>query len=141
MEGDALRAELAHVLAGKTRLALRSLRPGEGILVEAPRAAADSPFGELQVTDLPAGAVLLDCRSEAMRRWRPQWPDVQAAPLGVITADGYDKGVTYVAFCPQGQRSNAVAEKLREGGVRAYSFKGGEGALKSYLDACLTRSS
>jgi len=40
-----------------------------------------------------------------------------------------------VAFCPQGQRSNAVAEKLREGGVRAYSFAGGEGALKAYFDS------
>lgn len=135
MEGDALEAELARVRSGSSRLPLRSLRGGEGYLVVTPAAPSDSRFGELQVSQMPAGAVLLDCRSEAMRRWRPAWPAIQTVPVGLITAEGYDHDATYVAFCPQGQRSNAVAEKLREGGVRAYSFAGGEGALKAHLDA------
>jgi len=135
MEGGALQAQLERVRQGVTRLPLRSLRPGEGYLEVAPIEPDDSPFGALQVSDVPAGAVLLDCRGEAMRRWRPDWPQVTPVPPGLVAADGYDKGVTYVAFCPQGQRSNAVAEKLREGGVRAYSFAGGEGALKAYLNS------
>lgn len=135
MAGSSLEAQLERVRQGDTRLPLRSLRLGEGYLEDASAPATNSPFGELQVAEVPEGAVLLDCRSEAMRRWRPEWPDIQAVPLGLVEPAGYDKDATYVAFCPQGQRSNAVAEKLREGGVRAYSFAGGEGALKSYLGA------
>lgn len=135
MEGDGLAAQLARVRAGETRLPLRSLRQGEGLLEEEPANEADSPFGALQVTAVPDGAVLLDCRNEAMRRWRPEWPEVRPVPAGLVSAEGYDQAATYVAFCPQGMRSNAVAEKLREGGVRAYSFAGGEGALKAYLDS------
>lgn len=139
MAGGALEAELARVRRGDTRLPLRSLRPGEGLLQEAAAPPAASPFGELQVSEVPAGAVLLDCRSEAMRRWRPEWPDIQAVPVGQVSAEGYDKEATYVAFCPQGQRSGAVAEQLRAGGVRAYSFAGGEGALKAHLEAAKQR--
>ncbi len=138
MAGGSLEAQLERVRRGDTRLPLRSLRLGEGYLEDAPAPATDSPFGELQVTEVPQGAVLLDCRSEAMRRWRPQWPDVRVVPAGVVEPAGYDQDATYVAFCPQGQRSSAVAEKLREGGVRAYSFAGGEGALKSYLASVLS---
>jgi thiamine biosynthesis protein ThiI len=135
MEGGALEAQLDRVRRGDTRLPLRSLRPGEGLLEEVAVAPDDSPFGALQVSEVPDGAVLLDCRNEAMRRWRPVWPEIQPVPVGLVNPDGYDKSATYVAFCPQGQRSNAVAEKLREGGVRAYSFAGGEGALKAYFDS------
>ena len=135
MEGGALEAQLDRVRRGDTRLPLRSLRPGEGLLEEVAVAPDDSPFGALQVSEVPDGAVLLDCRNEAMRRWRPVWPEIRPVPVGLVNPDGYDKSATYVAFCPQGQRSNAVAEKLREGGVRAYSFAGGEGALKAYFDS------
>lgn len=142
MEGAALETELERVRRGETRLALRSLRSGEGLLeLRSPagkavdEAGAAERFGELRVSELPEGAVLLDCRSEAMRRWRPEWPAVQPGPLGAVDAADYDATTTYVAFCPQGQRSASVAEQLREGGVPAYSFEGGEGALKKYLDS------
>lgn len=135
MEGEALDEQLERVRQGDSRLALRSLRLGEGFLEEVAAVPSNSPFGELQVTEVPDGAVLLDCRNEAMRRWRPDWPQIKPVPVGLVTADGYEKDVTYVAFCPQGQRSNAVAEKLREGGVRAYSFAGGEGAMKAYFES------
>jgi thiamine biosynthesis protein ThiI len=135
MAGGALEVELGRVRRGDSRLPLRSLRPGEGFLEEVFEAFTDSPFGALKVTEVPAGAVLLDCRNEMLRRWRPDWPNIRVVPVGVVSPDGYDKAVTYVAFCPQGMRSAAVAEKLREGGVRAYSFAGGEGAMKAYFEA------
>ena len=135
MTGGALEAELARVASGASRLPLRSLRAGEGWL-DALASGAEAPagLGELSVSELPEDAVLLDCRSEAMRRWQPDWPRVVPAPLGPVDPAAFAKDATYVAFCPQGQRSAAVAERLREGGVRAYSFVGGEGALKRYLE-------
>ncbi len=152
MAAGALEAELERVARGGTRLPLRSRRMGEGLL-ELRNAVAEldagalytaardgaardaaSEFGEVMVTEVPDGAVLLDCRSEAMRRWQPEWERVTPVPLGVVNPADYADDAVYVAFCPQGQRSAAVAEKLREGGVRAYSFAGGEGALKKYLD-------
>ncbi len=135
MEASAFEAELDRVRRGETRLPLRSLKPGEGLLPEGPAPASHPSFGPLQVSELEPGTVLLDCRSEHTRRWLPEWPAVQAVPQGVVSGVDFDKGKVYVAFCPVGLRSNAVAEKLREGGIRAYSFADGDAGLKAYLDS------
>ena len=127
MDGSALAAEFARVERGDSRIPLRAMRDGEGVLVAA---AADDG---LRVSALPAGAVLIDCRDEAMRAWLPDWPEVVAVPSD-LSGRGLEPGRVYVAFCPMGQRSAYVAERLREGGVRAHSFKGGEGALRAYLE-------
>lgn len=126
MVGGPLEAELARVRTGLTRVPLRAWQPGEGVL-EAPATPA---FG---ISQIPAGAVLLDCRPGGMRRWRPEWPLVQVAPEGGVDPGRLDKGLTYVAFCPHGLRSEAAAQRLREGGIEAYTFLGGEDALKGYL--------
>lgn len=129
MMGAALKVELERVRRGDSRLALRSLQPGEGRLASVEREPGDSPA----LSELPSGAVLLDCRATAMRRWRPAWPDVLSVGAGLPDAAGYGTDRVYVAFCPHGQRSDAVARHLRAAGVRAYTFEGGEGALKKHL--------
>lgn len=141
MEISALEAELDRVRSGHTRLPLRSLKAGEGVLPEGPALASHPDFGPLHVTSLLPGTVLLDCRSEHTRRWRPDWPAVESVAQGVISGNDFDKNTVYVAFCPINLRSNAVAEKLREGGIRAYSFGGGDAALKAYLDSLVAGAS
>ncbi|MBX3140295.1 MAG: hypothetical protein KF875_06070 [Trueperaceae bacterium] len=127
MDESALAAELARVKRGDSRIPLRAMREGEGVLVVA---ATDDG---LRVSALPEGAVLIDCRDEAMRTWVPDWPEVIAVPSD-LSGGSLEPGRVYVAFCPMGQRSAYVAERLREGGVKAHTFKGGEGALRAYLE-------
>lgn len=127
MDGGALAGQLARVERGDTRIPLRAMREGEGVLVE--EAAGD----DLRVSALPTGAVLIDCRDEGIRSWLPDWPETISVPSD-LSGGGLEPGRVYVAFCPMGQRSAYVAERLRAGGVRAHSFKGGEGALRAYLE-------
>lgn len=124
MDDGALGSALARVAAGETRLPLRSLREGEGVLPTA--------GDELRVASLPEGAVLVDCRNAAQRGWQPEWPRVVDAPAD-SGAVALDPAGVYVAFCPLGQRSAYVAERLQAAGLRAFSFAGGEAALKRYL--------
>ena len=132
MNPDALESALRKVISGDSRLPLRSLRPGEGLL-DPPAPQPTTDFGPVDVTELPDGAVLLDCRSEMMRTWQPAWPGLELEPMSLQDGGGLDPETTYVAFCPKGVRSVLVANKLREGGIRAYSFAGGEEPLRSYL--------
>lgn len=132
MNPAALETVLAKVVSGESRLPLRSLRPGEGLL-DPPATPPSTEFGAVDVNVLPDGAVLLDCRSEMVRGWQPAWPALELEPVSLQDGGGLDPGTTYVAFCPHGVRSVLVANKLREGGIRAYSFAGGEEPLRSYL--------
>lgn len=132
MDATALETVLAKVVSGESRLPLRSLRPGEGLL-DPPATQPQVDFGPVDVSELPTDAVLLDCRSEMMRDWQPQWPSLQPEPLSLQDGGGLDPNATYVTFCPHGVRSVLVANKLREAGIRAYSFEGGEEPLRSYL--------
>lgn len=132
MNPDALEKALAPVVSGRSRLPLRSLRPGEGLL-DSPIPQSSTVFGPVDVTELPAGAVLLDGRNEAIRDWEPNWPTLDLTSLKLEDGGGLDSSVTYVAFCPSGISSVQVANKLRASGIRAHSFAGGEKPLRSYL--------
>lgn len=135
MNPDALEAALAKVVTGESRLPLRrSLRPGEGLL-NPPATQPATDFGPVDVTELPAGAVLLDCRAEAMRGWQPNWPELKLAPESLEQGGGLNPEVTYVTFCPRGVSSVLIANRLRESGIRAHSFAGGEQPLRSYLQS------
>lgn len=131
MDDAALAAAIAPVALGVSRIPLRAMREGEGVLVAPAAGAGDG----LRVNALPAGAVLLDCRDAAMRTWAPDWPEVMAPPSDLGNVGALDAERVYVAFCPFGQRSSYVAERLREAGLRAFSFVGGEGGLRQYLAA------
>lgn len=130
MDEAPLTAPLAGVQRGGTRIPLRAMREGEGVLPAETSAAGD----DLRLAALPDGAVLLDCRPAELRAWAPAWPEVLVPPLDMTPGPWLDAARVYVAFCPQGQRSAHAAERLRAGGVSAYSFLGGEAALKRYLE-------
>jgi thiamine biosynthesis protein ThiI len=130
MNEDALLPALARVASGASRVPLRAYREGEGVLPVPTAGEGD----DLRVRELPADAVLIDCRAAAKRGWTPAWPEMIAEPSDLIAGGGLDADRVYVAFCPLGQRSAYVAKLLREGGVRAYSFMGGEGELHKYLE-------
>lgn len=94
------------------------------------RAAAD----DLVTRDVPAGAVLLDCRPEPLRAaWRAPGHEVEIGPSTAEERARLDPDRTYVCFCLHGTRSRWVAERLREDGVRAFAFGGGMAALTRRL--------
>ena len=126
MRYEALAAELERVRSGASRVSLRTLEPGGGLLPKRPATPAET---ELTVTELPPDAVLLDCRPAHMRGWTPDWPEVQTEDSRL------SEGRKYVTFCPRGQRSLAAAERLRADGFDVLSFGGGEAALKKHLES------
>lgn len=137
MDDSPLAAALARVASGESRIPLRAMQDGEGILPEPALAE-----GDLRVQELPSGSVLIDCRPQDRRTWQPDWPELVDEPTNltdrealVAPSGALEPGRVYVAFCPQGQRSALVAERLRRAGLEAYTFVGGEGALRSYLKA------
>lgn len=139
MDGSALARELARVARGDSRIPLRAMREGEGVL------AGPTPDGdELIVHELPDGAVLVDCRADTSGGWRPDWPAVTPAPpdlyagLAAGGAAPLDRGTTYVTFCAHGVRSRYAAERLRAAGLRAHSFGSGEEELRRYLATRVT---
>ncbi len=143
MDGSALARELERVARGASRIPLRAMRDGEGVL------AAPSRPDDLRVHELPAGAVLLDCRAFS-DGWEPAWPEVLRAPVDLYAdlpgaaasalasapgAADLDRERTYVTFCAHGVRSFFAAERLRAAGLTAYSFGSGEDELRRYLAA------
>jgi thiamine biosynthesis protein ThiI len=46
-----------------------------------------------------------------------------------------DKSKKYVLYCPVGMQSAVAAEKLQSNGYDVYSFRGGAGPLKKYVDS------
>jgi tRNA uracil 4-sulfurtransferase len=92
---------------------------------------ADLVLGYLFTEDVPAGAVVLDVRSEAeWEEWhypgslnRPSW-EVTANPRTL------DREQTYVVHCEHGIQAAQVAEALQRAGIEAYALKGGTAALR-----------
>ncbi len=81
---------------------------------------------DLELDDLPAGAVVVDVREpfEGEPVGDLQLPGSVALEL----LDRLDRGHAYVLVCPRGQRSRALAGELRERGYRAWSLRGGMAA-------------
>lgn len=109
--------------AVEERRPLRALTPSEMML----------PY--LFVEALPGSAVLLDCRDPARRHaWHAE--GARSAPLPELLGKlrELDKGPTYVLFCEVGTRSAQAAEVMQQSGFEAYSFRGGERALRRHLE-------
>lgn len=110
-------------VAAAERRPLRALTP------------ADMTLPYLFVESVPDGAVLLDCRSEALRRaWRPERAVPAPLPELLGRLRQLDKDPTYVLFCRFGTRSAQAAEVMQQAGFEAYSFRGGEPALRRHLE-------
>jgi thiamine biosynthesis protein ThiI len=87
----------------------------------------------LHRSDVPEGAVVVDCRSaHQYAAWH--YPGAIHFDLDELLSDyrRLDKGQTYILYCPIGLQTAVAAEKMQRAGYQAYSFKGGSGALRQY---------
>ncbi|HSM35906.1 MAG TPA: tRNA uracil 4-sulfurtransferase ThiI [Longimicrobiales bacterium] len=98
--------------------------------------ATDLVAPYLFTADVPAGATVLDCRSESdFARWHldgarlvDDWELERG--LGEL-----DRDATYVLYCEQGVRTAQIAERMQRAGFEAYSFRGGAPALRRWVEA------
>lgn len=113
-------------LAEKRTLMLKDLTPADLVM----------PY--LYVSELPAGAAVIDCRPEAAYEgWH--YPEALQYELHDLLTDfkRLDKKRPYVLYCPYGLQSSVAAEKMQKAGFQAYSFKGGVSALRDYSESQL----
>jgi thiamine biosynthesis protein ThiI len=95
--------------------------------------ATDLVAPYLFTTDVPAGAVVLDCRPDAQyRAWhlrgaerRDEWELLR--DFGKL-----DRDRTYVLYCAHGIQTAYLAERMQRAGYEAYSFRGGVRELMRY---------
>lgn len=111
-------AVLEAAIAGRRTIDLRALSPSDLV----------APY--LFTTDIPDGAIVFDCRSEAQyESWhlpgaehRDEWDLLRSIP-------SLDRDRTYVLYCAHGIQTAYLAEKMQRAGIEAHSFKGGVRAL------------
>jgi thiamine biosynthesis protein ThiI len=92
-------------------------------------------YPELEIAELPDGAIALDLRS------RPEY-DTWHAPdalhlefRAALDAYGsFSADSTYVLYCDYGLKSAHLAELMRAHGLRAHHFRGGTRALRDWLE-------
>jgi thiamine biosynthesis protein ThiI len=95
--------------------------------------AGDLVLPYLYQNEVPAGAVVIDCRSgRQFAAWH--YPDAIHLELDELLSDyrRLDKSKPYLLYCPIGLQSAVAAEKMQRAGYQAYSFKGGSSALRQY---------
>jgi len=116
-------ARLTSLVERAERRPLRALTPADLVL----------PY--LYVDELPDGVVVLDCRAEGRPgRWQPEGAVDAPLPGLLSRLREFDKAPTYVLFCQFGTRSAQAAEVMQQAGFEAYSFRGGERALRAHLE-------
>ena len=98
-------------------------------------AAVDLVAPYIFTSEVPPGALLIDCRTKVQyRTWHA--PDAVHREEWELARDfkKLDKGRTYVLYCAHGMQSAHLAEKMQRFGYEAYSFRGGTGRLMKYLE-------
>jgi thiamine biosynthesis protein ThiI len=92
---------------------------------------SDFALPELEVDEVPEGALLLDLRS---RQQFESWHAPEAVWLDFHHAleayPSFDRGRTYVLYCDYGLMSAHLAESMRRDGFRAYHVRGGTRTLR-----------
>ena len=90
----------------------------------------------LFIDDVPADAVVLDCRPEAhYKAWH--WPGAQHRDEWELL-NGFDRlprDPKYVLYCAHGIQTAYLAERMQRSGYEAYSFRGGAGALRRFAQS------
>lgn len=92
-------------------------------------ALADTP----EIERVPEHAAVFDLRSEAeYRRWH--WPEAihMAFDRALEHADKLPRDRAYLFYCEVGLKSAHLAERMRDAGFEAYSFRGGVEPLQAY---------
>lgn len=90
----------------------------------------------LFVEQLPAGAVVIDCRlPQEYARWHV--PGAINIPADELLARwrSLDRGKRYVLYCTFGTRTPLLAELMQQGGFEAYAFRGGIAAVERAVEA------
>ena len=131
---EAARAQEARILEGAGLLdaAVASRK----VIDIASLGASDLVLPYLHKSEVPDGAVVVDCRSaHQYAAWH--YPDAIHIELDDLLADyrRLDKSKTYILYCPIGLQTAVAAEKMQRAGYQAYSFKGGSNALRPYAHA------
>jgi thiamine biosynthesis protein ThiI len=97
------------------------------------RALSDeaSALAELELTEIPEGAVVLDLRTRAEHRsWH--WPGALQLDWSQALAayPSFAKEQRYVLYCEYGLKSAHLAERMRQVGLDAFHVRGGVPALR-----------
>ncbi|MCL7969840.1 MAG: tRNA 4-thiouridine(8) synthase ThiI [marine benthic group bacterium] len=88
----------------------------------------------LFVSEVPEGAVMIDMRPDDARVSAP-WPGSVARSYENLARNfrEFSQAGTVVLVCTQGLLSAQIAERMQEAGIEAYSFLGGDRALRRFL--------
>jgi thiamine biosynthesis protein ThiI len=116
-------AVLEAAIANREVLNLRALDP------------EDTGLGELERSDVPDGASVIDLRSrEEFRSWH--YPNaVQLDFARALEAyPSFARDRTYVLYCEFGLKSAHLTELMVREGLRAYHFRGGTRAIRRYCE-------
>ena len=92
--------------------------------------ATDLVAPYLFTTEVPEGAVVIDCRTDSQyRTWH--YPGAQHRDEWELLKrfKELDRERKYVLYCAHGVQSAYIAERMQRAGYEAYSFKGGVGGL------------
>jgi thiamine biosynthesis protein ThiI len=102
------------VIAGRRTLDLRALQPTDLV----------APY--LFATDVPAGAVVIDCRPrQQYRAWHLKGAEHREEWEILRDFRKLDREKTYILYCAHGMQTAYIAEKMQRAGYEAYSFRGG----------------
>jgi thiamine biosynthesis protein ThiI len=89
----------------------------------------------LFVAEVVEGAVRVDMRPDDARGAVP-WPGSVARSYEELVRNfkEFSEAENVVLVCAQGLLSAQIAERMQEAGIEAYSFRGGDRALRRYLE-------
>ncbi|MBW3553571.1 MAG: tRNA 4-thiouridine(8) synthase ThiI [Gemmatimonadetes bacterium] len=111
-------------VAERKVLDLRALTPADLV----------APY--LFTSEIPDGAVVLDCRPEPQfRAWHVQGAEHRDEWELLRGFGRLDKGRRYVVVCAHGIQSAHIAEKMQQSGYEAYSFRGGAAGVRRWMEA------
>jgi thiamine biosynthesis protein ThiI len=116
-------AILETAIANREVLNLRALDPDH------------TGLGELERSEIPGGASVIDLRSrEEFRSWH--YPDAVRLDFGhaLEAYPSFARDRTYVLYCEFGLKSAHLAERMVREGLRAYHFRGGTRALRRHCE-------
>ena len=116
-------AVLETAIANREVLNLRGLDPD------------DSGLGDLERSEIPGGANVIDLRSqEEFRAWH--YPDAVRLDFAhaLEAYPSFAKDRTYLLYCEFGLKSAHLAELMVRDGLRAYHFRGGIRAIRRYWE-------
>jgi thiamine biosynthesis protein ThiI len=118
-------AVLEAAIANREVLNLRGLDPD------------DSGLGELDISEIPGGANVIDLRSkEEFHSWH--YPEAVRLDFrhALEAYPSFARDRTYVLYCEFGLKSAHLAELMVREGLRAYHFRGGTRAIRRYCERC-----